>query len=289
MSALAGAASIVAQVGIAGSAVLEDFVQVGGQAAIAGHLRIGQGAQDRRAGGRDVGRARGRRPGRQPCPAEAGVLPAGGRPEAHGAPAGVRKVCRTGPAPAAVVPEAATRTATFGWCFFMMASRHLVHGSGMLAGVAEQDGGPEGRIVAGADVVDAAEAGGLLGGGQHLIADRALHRFGGKVLRLPDQAVEGLALAAALRRGEGVLPDFAVEALGRLRRNPVRLAGHPVADFRPAVRQRVGVLPDGEGDDIALLAGERRLPVEARLAFEHRDKPCWTFGAASPTFPAAPA
>jgi UDP-3-O-[3-hydroxymyristoyl] glucosamine N-acyltransferase len=36
---------VVAQVGIAGSAVLEDFVQVGGQAAIAGHIRIGQGAR----------------------------------------------------------------------------------------------------------------------------------------------------------------------------------------------------------------------------------------------------
>ena len=36
---------IVAQVGIAGSTVLEDFVQVGGQSAIAGHLRIGCGAQ----------------------------------------------------------------------------------------------------------------------------------------------------------------------------------------------------------------------------------------------------
>jgi UDP-3-O-[3-hydroxymyristoyl] glucosamine N-acyltransferase len=36
---------IVAQVGIAGSTVLEDFVQVGGQAAMAGHLHIGQGAQ----------------------------------------------------------------------------------------------------------------------------------------------------------------------------------------------------------------------------------------------------
>jgi len=36
---------IVAQVGIAGSTVLEDFVQVGGQAAMAGHLRIGRGAQ----------------------------------------------------------------------------------------------------------------------------------------------------------------------------------------------------------------------------------------------------
>ncbi|MGH7153508.1 MAG: UDP-3-O-(3-hydroxymyristoyl)glucosamine N-acyltransferase [Acetobacteraceae bacterium] len=33
---------IVAQVGIAGSTILEDFVQVGGQAAMAGHLRIGQ-------------------------------------------------------------------------------------------------------------------------------------------------------------------------------------------------------------------------------------------------------
>ena len=36
---------IVAQVGISGSTVLEDFVQVGGQAAFAGHLRIGRGAQ----------------------------------------------------------------------------------------------------------------------------------------------------------------------------------------------------------------------------------------------------
>ena len=36
---------IVAQVGIAGSTTLEDFVQVGGQAAMAGHLRIGEGAQ----------------------------------------------------------------------------------------------------------------------------------------------------------------------------------------------------------------------------------------------------
>jgi UDP-3-O-[3-hydroxymyristoyl] glucosamine N-acyltransferase len=36
---------IVAQVGIAGSTVLEDFVQVGGQAAVDGHLRIGRGAQ----------------------------------------------------------------------------------------------------------------------------------------------------------------------------------------------------------------------------------------------------
>lgn len=36
---------IVAQVGISGSTVLEDFVQVGGQAAMAGHLRIGAGSQ----------------------------------------------------------------------------------------------------------------------------------------------------------------------------------------------------------------------------------------------------
>lgn len=36
---------IVAQVGISGSTVLEDFVQVGGQAAMAGHLHVGRGAQ----------------------------------------------------------------------------------------------------------------------------------------------------------------------------------------------------------------------------------------------------
>ncbi len=36
---------IVAQVGIAGSTVLGDFVQVGGQVAIAGHLSIGDGAR----------------------------------------------------------------------------------------------------------------------------------------------------------------------------------------------------------------------------------------------------
>ncbi len=36
---------IVAQVGISGSTVLEDYVQVGGQAAFAGHVRIGRGAQ----------------------------------------------------------------------------------------------------------------------------------------------------------------------------------------------------------------------------------------------------
>jgi UDP-3-O-[3-hydroxymyristoyl] glucosamine N-acyltransferase len=36
---------IVAQAGIAGSSVLEDFVAIGGQAGIAGHLKIGAGAQ----------------------------------------------------------------------------------------------------------------------------------------------------------------------------------------------------------------------------------------------------
>ncbi|HEY4251303.1 MAG TPA: UDP-3-O-(3-hydroxymyristoyl)glucosamine N-acyltransferase [Roseomonas sp.] len=36
---------IVAQVGIAGSTVLEDFVQVGGQAALAGHLHVARGAR----------------------------------------------------------------------------------------------------------------------------------------------------------------------------------------------------------------------------------------------------
>jgi len=36
---------LVGQVGISGSAVLEDYVVVGGQAGIAGHLRIGMGAQ----------------------------------------------------------------------------------------------------------------------------------------------------------------------------------------------------------------------------------------------------
>jgi UDP-3-O-[3-hydroxymyristoyl] glucosamine N-acyltransferase len=36
---------IVAQVGIAGSTVLEDFVQLGGQAALAGHLHVGEAAR----------------------------------------------------------------------------------------------------------------------------------------------------------------------------------------------------------------------------------------------------
>jgi UDP-3-O-[3-hydroxymyristoyl] glucosamine N-acyltransferase len=36
---------IVAQTGIAGSTTIEDFVAIGGQSAIAGHLHIGRGAQ----------------------------------------------------------------------------------------------------------------------------------------------------------------------------------------------------------------------------------------------------
>ena len=35
---------IVSQVGISGSTMLEDFVMVGGQAGLTGHLRIGRGA-----------------------------------------------------------------------------------------------------------------------------------------------------------------------------------------------------------------------------------------------------
>ena len=36
---------IVGQAGIAGSTVVEDFVQVGGQAALNGHIRVGRGAR----------------------------------------------------------------------------------------------------------------------------------------------------------------------------------------------------------------------------------------------------
>ena len=47
---------IVAQAGIAGSTVFEDFVALGGQAGVAGHLRIGMGAQIAAASGvmRDI-------------------------------------------------------------------------------------------------------------------------------------------------------------------------------------------------------------------------------------------
>jgi len=69
---------IVAQVGISGSTVLGDFVQVGGQAAMAGHLHIGDGAQigpqagvisDAPAGAVLLG---------SPRPTPASILPAGG-------------------------------------------------------------------------------------------------------------------------------------------------------------------------------------------------------------------
>ncbi len=36
---------IVAQAGISGSCTIEDFVAIGGQAGLAGHLHIGAGAQ----------------------------------------------------------------------------------------------------------------------------------------------------------------------------------------------------------------------------------------------------
>ncbi len=42
---------LVAQVGISGSTILEDFVQMGGQAGVSGHLRIGRGAQIAAKGG----------------------------------------------------------------------------------------------------------------------------------------------------------------------------------------------------------------------------------------------
>jgi UDP-3-O-[3-hydroxymyristoyl] glucosamine N-acyltransferase len=55
---------LAAQVGVSGSCTLEDFVAIGGQAGLAGHLHIGAGAQiaaaaglmdDVPAGGRWVG------------------------------------------------------------------------------------------------------------------------------------------------------------------------------------------------------------------------------------------
>ena len=57
---------IVAQAGISGSTVLEDFVHGGGQAGLTGHLRIGREGADRRAGRRDGGCAGRRGGGRQP-------------------------------------------------------------------------------------------------------------------------------------------------------------------------------------------------------------------------------
>jgi UDP-3-O-[3-hydroxymyristoyl] glucosamine N-acyltransferase len=42
---------LVAQVGISGSTILEDFVQMGGQAGVSGHIRIGRGAKIAARGG----------------------------------------------------------------------------------------------------------------------------------------------------------------------------------------------------------------------------------------------
>ena len=69
---------IVAQVGIAGSTVLEDFVQVGGQAALDGHLRIGRGARIGAQAGvmRDV--PSGAEVVGSPCSAKTRFLPTGG-------------------------------------------------------------------------------------------------------------------------------------------------------------------------------------------------------------------
>ena len=66
---------IVAQTGISGSAELGDFVALGGQVGVVGHVKIGAGAQiageqqcaRRRAAGREVGR--------NPCQADAALVP----------------------------------------------------------------------------------------------------------------------------------------------------------------------------------------------------------------------
>jgi UDP-3-O-[3-hydroxymyristoyl] glucosamine N-acyltransferase len=42
---------LVAQVGISGSTVLEDFVQMGGQSGVSGHIHIGRGAKVAARGG----------------------------------------------------------------------------------------------------------------------------------------------------------------------------------------------------------------------------------------------
>ena len=76
---------IVAQVGIAGSTVLEDFVQVGGQAAMAGHLRIGRGSQIGAQAG-VIADARRIDLARQSSSAAEGVLPPGRNPKADDKP-----------------------------------------------------------------------------------------------------------------------------------------------------------------------------------------------------------
>ena len=66
---------IVAQVGISGSTVLEDFVRVGGQAAMAGHLRIGRARRGRSAGWRHFGYRSRRDSAWQPCSANKRLFP----------------------------------------------------------------------------------------------------------------------------------------------------------------------------------------------------------------------
>jgi hypothetical protein len=66
-------------------------------------------------------------------------------------------------------------------------------------------------------------------------------------------------------------PDLAVEPLSWLIK-PLEVVLHPGTDAVPAVRQRLGILPNGDGDDIALLAGEGRVSMKALLAFQHRDE-----------------
>ena len=75
---------IVAQVGIAGSTVLEDFVQVGGQAAMAGHVHIGQGAQIGAQAGVISDVPRGCDAAGQSGAATQGILPPGRGAAAHG-------------------------------------------------------------------------------------------------------------------------------------------------------------------------------------------------------------
>ena len=83
---------IVAQVGIAGSTILEDFVQVGGQAAMAGHLRIGQGSQIGAQSGSHFRRPRRFGVAGKPGAAAERVLPPGRHTEANDAAAQVAAI-----------------------------------------------------------------------------------------------------------------------------------------------------------------------------------------------------
>ena len=63
---------IVAQVGIAGSTTLEDFVAIGGQVAVRGHVRVGTGAQIAATSGVNGDVPRGRPLGRHARPVRCG-------------------------------------------------------------------------------------------------------------------------------------------------------------------------------------------------------------------------